>query len=253
MTQFLVAYCPIGKVIPYEKNARKIPQRAIDKVAASIKEFGWRQPIVVDKDYVIIVGHARLLAAKQLGILEVPVHVAENLTPAQVKAYRLMDNRSHEESDWDIDLLLPELRDLKAFNIDLSLTGFETRELNSFLLDTTSDEKANEVPDVPKVAVSQAGDLWICGPHRVICGDSTSPETVARLLGDRKPFLMVTDPPYGIELDSEWRDRAGLNGAPGHKRTPASKRRDVVFGIDCEDFHCVLSLRCIAHDHSSLC
>ncbi len=104
MNDLKVCWWPIDKPIPYARNSRKIPERAIDKVAASIKEFGWRQAIVVDKDGVIICGHTRLLAAKKLGLKQVPVHVADNLTPAQVKAYRLMDNRSHEETDWDIEL-----------------------------------------------------------------------------------------------------------------------------------------------------
>src|SRR3974390_1869473 len=119
-----VANWPLGKIVPYARNARKIPARAIDKVAASIREFGWRQPIVVDKDSVIIVGHVRLLAARKLGLKEAPVHVASNLTPAQVKAYRLLDNRSHEEADWDYELLGPELEELQGLDFDLDLTGF---------------------------------------------------------------------------------------------------------------------------------
>src|SRR5215467_1715705 len=116
MSDLLVSAWSIEKVIPYARNSRKIPERAIDKVAASIKEFGWRQAIVVDKDGVIICGHTRLLAAKKLGWGQVAVHVADNLTPAQVKAYRLMDNRSHEEADWDLDLLGPELAELQGLD-----------------------------------------------------------------------------------------------------------------------------------------
>src|SRR5580692_10666177 len=116
MSEFLVVWWPIDKPIPYARNSRKIPERAIDKVAASIQEFGWRQSIVVDKDGVVICGHTRLLAAKKLGLQEVPVHVADNLTPAQVKAYRLMDNRSHEDTDWDLDLLGPEMEDLAGLD-----------------------------------------------------------------------------------------------------------------------------------------
>jgi hypothetical protein len=228
----------IDRPIPYARNSRKIPQRAIDKVAASIQEFGFRQAIVVDKDGVIICGHTRWLAAKKLGLREVPVHVAENLTPAQVKAYRLMDNRSHDETSFDLELLGPELEDLKGMDFDLSLTGFNDRELEELLADPDLLDKADAVPDVPDNPVSRPGDLWICGDasnaHRVLCGDSTSPEAVARLLDGRKPLLMVCDPPFGIELDSEWRDRAGLNGhgpaepsymkrrTEGHKNTSIS-------------------------------
>src|ERR1700693_4701396 len=108
-----ITYWPIESIIRFARNSRKIPEKAIDKVAASIKEFGWRQAIVVDKDGVIICGHTRLLAARKLGLKQVPIHVADNLTPAQVKAYRLMDNRSHEETEWDLDLLGPELEELR--------------------------------------------------------------------------------------------------------------------------------------------
>jgi DNA modification methylase len=212
MTEMLIESWPIDRPIEYIRNARKITQAAVDKVAASIQEFGFRQPIVVDKDGVIIVGHVRLRAAKKLGWTHVPVHVAANLTPAQVKAYRLMDNRSHEEVEWDLGLLGAELLELKDLDCSMILTGFSGRELDTLLRDPAADEKADQVPPLPEVAVTQPGDLWLCGPHRILCADATSPEAVSRLLGDRKPLLMVTDPPYGISLDSEWRDRAGLNG-----------------------------------------
>ena len=117
---------PIEKPIPYARNARKISDAAVAKVAASIKEFGWRQPIVVDTEGVVVAGHTRLLAARKLGLTTVPVHVAANLTPAQIKAYRLMDNRSHEEAEWDMELLPLELEDLKALEFDLGLPGSTT-------------------------------------------------------------------------------------------------------------------------------
>jgi hypothetical protein len=219
----------IDGVIPYARNAREIPQSAIDKVAASIREFGWRQPIVVDRESVIVAGHTRLLAARKLGLSAVPVHVADNLTAAQIKAYRLMDNRSHEEARWDMELLATELSELKVSDMDLSLTGFNSKEIDDLL--RNDDPAEDVVPPLPDSPVTRAGDLWICGRHRVLCGDSTSPEAVARLLGDRKPFVMVTDPPYGIQLDTEWRDRAGLNGhgpaEPSYmkRRTEATTKR----------------------------
>ena len=212
MNDLKVCWWPIDKPIAYSRNSRKIPERAIDKVAASIKEFGWRQAIVVDKDGVIICGHTRLLAAKKLGLKQVPVHVADNLTPAQVKAYRLMDNRSHEETDWDLDLLGPELEELHSLDFDLELTGFDQHEIDRFLADLSLEDRANEAPPLPDDPVTRPGDLWLCGKHRILCSDATSPGAVAQLLSERKPRLMVTDPPYGISLDSEWRDRAGLNG-----------------------------------------
>lgn len=128
-----IEFWPIDKPIPYARNARTISARAVDKVAASIQEFGWRQPIVVDRKGVIVAGHTRLLAAKKLGQKKVPVHVAANLTPAQIRAYRLMDNRSHDESDWDFELLAPELLDLKAMEYDLALTGFEQAQIAELL------------------------------------------------------------------------------------------------------------------------
>lgn len=128
-----IELCPTDKLIPYARNARTIPQAAIDKVAASIKEFGWRQPIVVDADRVVVAGHVRLLAAKQLGEQKVPIHIATGLTPGQIKAFRLMDNRSHQESGWDIELLAPELAELQALNVDGALTGFDAGEIEAFL------------------------------------------------------------------------------------------------------------------------
>src|SRR5712692_8171552 len=135
MNELRVSAWPIDKVIPFARNARKIPASAVDKVAASIKEFGWRQPIVVDKEGVIICGHTRLLSAQKLGLEQAPVHVAANLTPAQVRAYRLLDNRSHDESSWDEDLLGLELLDLKGMGVDLDLTGFTSDEIDELLAD----------------------------------------------------------------------------------------------------------------------
>jgi DNA modification methylase len=212
MNDLQVCWWPTDKPIPYARNSRKIPERAIDKVAASIKEFGFRQCIVVDKDGVIICGHTRLLAGKKLGLKQVPVHVADNLTPAQVKAYRLMDNRSHEEAEWDLELLGPELEELRGLDFDLELTGFDDREIDDFLSDPGADDRANAAPPVPEHPAARPGDVLLMGKHRLVCGDCTQADVVAQLLGTVKPALMVTDPPYGIQLDSEWRDRAGLNG-----------------------------------------
>jgi DNA modification methylase len=215
---------PIDRPKPYAKNARKWTAAAVDKVAASISEYGFRQPIVVDSQGVIIIGHLRLAAAKKLGLAEVPIHVARELSPEQVRGLRIMDNRSHEEAEWDYALLAPEIAELQSLAFDIGLTGLNDREIDTLLRDPAADEKADQVPPLPDVPASRPGDLWLCGPHRVLCGDSTSPEAVTRLLGDRKPILMVTDPPYGISLDSEWRDRAGLNGC-GPAEASYMKRR----------------------------
>jgi DNA modification methylase len=202
---------PIDRPKPYPKNARKWSADAVAKVASSIRAYGFRQPIVVDVHGVIIIGHLRLAAAKSLRLKEVPVHVARDLTPAQVRGLRICDNRAHEESEWNEELLGPELADLASLGFDLGLTGFDVHELDVLLRDPLDEEKADQAPPLPEIAATQLGDLWICGDHRVLCGDATSAQDVSRLLVDRKPRLMVTDPPYGISLDSEWRDRAGIN------------------------------------------
>jgi DNA modification methylase len=200
----------IDRPIDYPQNARKWSKQAIAKVGASIKAFSWRQPLVVDKNEVIIIGHLRRAAGKSIGETQRPVHVAHDLTAAQIRGLRLADNRTNEESDWNLELLAAEFSELQALDFDLSLTGFDAREVDAFTLRPNPAE--DDVPPVPETPVSRPGDLWLCGPHRILCGDATIAEDVAKLLGDRKPGLMVTDPPYGISLDSEWRDRAGLNG-----------------------------------------
>jgi DNA modification methylase len=202
---------PIDRPKPYPKNARKWSADAVAKVASSIRAYGFRQPIVVDIHGVIIIGHLRLASAKSLRLKEVPVHVARDLTPAQVRGLRLADNRTSEESSWNEELLGPELADLASLGFDLGLTGFDVHELDVLLRDPLDEENADQAPPLPEVATTQLGDLWLCCDHRLLCGDATSAQDVARLLGDRKPRLLVTDPPYGISLDSEWRDRAGIN------------------------------------------
>jgi len=208
----------INKPIPYARNARKISQKAIDKVAASIQEFGWQQPLVVDSSNVVIAGHTRLLAAQKLGMKEVPVHVADGLTDGQVKAYRLMDNRSHEEAQWDFELLVPEMSDLRDLCVDLSLTGFDIPEIDELF--AKADALAgltdpDECPDTPETPITVPGDLWLLGRHRLLCGDSTVSTDVDRLLNNLKPHLMVTDPPYGVSYDANWRNEAiEANGKP---------------------------------------
>ncbi len=201
---------PIDRLVFYARNPRK-NDAAVDRMCDSIREFGFKIPVLARSDGEVVDGHLRLKAARKLGITEVPVILCDEWTPAQVKAFRLMVNRSVTWADWDEELLAIELQELNASDFDLSLTGFDPREIDG-LLAIPEEEEANAVPPVPKNPVSRPGDLWLCGKHRILCGDSTSAEAVAKLLGDRKPKLMVTDPPYGIELDSEWRDRAGLNG-----------------------------------------
>ena len=179
-------------------------------MCASIREFGLKIPCLVRSDGEIVDGHLRLKAARKLGITEIPVILCDKWTPAQVKAFRLMVNRSVTWADWDETALALELQEIQEMDFDLGLTGFDTHEIDTFLA-LDDEEKANAAPPLPEAPASRLGDLWLLGPHRVLCGDATSAEAVAQLLDERKPRLMVTDPPYGIELDSEWRDRAGLN------------------------------------------
>ena len=180
-------------------------------MCSSIREFGFKIPVLARSDGEVVDGHLRLKAARKLGITEIPVILCDEWTPAQVKAFRLLVNRSVTWADWDDDLLKLELLELQEFDFDLNLTGFDLKEIDDFLLPTLEPEQADDVPAVPDNPVSRLGDLWLCGEHRVLCGDATSPEVVARAIGHILPKVMVTDPPYGIELDSEWRDRAGLN------------------------------------------
>lgn len=201
---------PIDRLRPYPRNPRK-NDAAIDRMCDSIRQFGFKIPCLVRSDGEIVDGHLRLKAALKLEIVEVPVILCDEWTPAQVKAFRLLVNRSVEWASWDEEALALELQEIQGMDFDVSLTGFDVHEIDT-LLALDDEEKANAAPPLPETPASRLGDLWLLGDHRVLCGDATSAEAVARLLGERKPRLMVTDPPYGIELDSEWRDRAGLNG-----------------------------------------
>jgi DNA modification methylase len=199
----------IGRVVPYARNPRR-NEGAIAKVAASIKEYGFRQPIVVDEEMVIIAGHTRLQAAQQLGLKKVPVHIATGLTQAQIKAYRLADNRTHEDSEWDEELLAIELGELDELGFDLDLTGFEAIELEELLGGATMNGLTDddEVPEAPAVAVSKEGDIWLMGDHRLICGDSTKAKTMKALMGDELADMVFTDPPYNVDYGQSMKDKA---------------------------------------------
>ena len=196
----------IEDVHPYEKNPR-INENGIDAVANSIKEFGWQQPIVVGRDHVIIAGHTRFFAAQRLGLTTVPVVIAENLSPEQVKAYRIADNKTGELSEWDFSLLSLELKDLQDANMDLNTLGFEENELEEILAgnseNTVSEGETDPeaVPEVPETAVSKPGEIYQLGKHRLMCGDSTSEADVNRLMAGQKADMVFTDPPYGISYN----------------------------------------------------
>jgi DNA modification methylase len=206
---------PIERLRPRENNARTHSRDQIAQIAASIQEFGWTNPILAEPDGLLLAGEGRLGAAKKLKMKEVPVIPLGHLTEAQRRALVIADNQLALNAGWDEEMLRVELAMLHDEDYNLDLLGFEDIELQRLLeaqenASGLTDE--NSVPDVPPVPVARTGDLWHLGDHRLICGDCTRPEVVAQLLGNAKPVLMVTDPPYGIELDSEWRDRAGLNG-----------------------------------------
>jgi DNA modification methylase len=201
----------LDKLLPYCRNPRKNDD-AVDRMAASIQEFGFKIPILARSSGEVVDGHLRLKAARKLGLAEVPIILCDEWTEAQVKAFRLMVNRSVTWADWDTALLGLELEELKDLDFDLNLTGFDSKEIDDLLFDPGLDEAADGVPVLPQEPATRLGDLWLCGKHRVLCGDATASDAVARLCGDDSPAEMITDPPYGVELDSEWRDRAGLNG-----------------------------------------
>ena len=201
---------PIARLVFYVRNPRK-NDHVVERMMESIREYGFKIPVLARSDGEVVDGHLRLKAAKRLGIVEVPVILCDEWTPAQVKAFRLMVNRSVTWADWDMELLEAEVSDLTALGFDLELTGFDDLELDALSRDPMEEEKAEQAPSLPEVAVSRLGDLWLLGPHRVLCGDATSADAVAKLMAEHKPRLLTTDPPYGISLDSEWRDRAGLN------------------------------------------
>jgi DNA modification methylase len=194
----------IERIIPYKRNPRR-NEDAVEKVAASIKEFGFKVPIVVDKDSVIIAGHTRLLAALRLGMKEVPVLVARDLSPAQVKAYRLADNRVHEEATWDEELLALELGDLSKLGFNLEATGFDADEINALLdidqggLLPGAEEDA--IPPTPAKPTTFPGELIQLGKHRLICGDSTDPFVIEKLFAGAKADAIFTEPPYNVNYE----------------------------------------------------
>src|SRR6516164_8492796 len=186
---------PITSIRPYDNNPR-LNDAAVDAVAASIQAFGFRQPIVVDKQGVIIVGHTRYKAALKLGLVTVPVHVAVGLSPAQAKAYRIADNQTATLSQWDNERLPLELAELQGMGFDLELTGFSADELLR-LIDWGANAgiaDPDDVPEPPDEATTKPGDLWLLGKHRLVCGDSSKAEDVDRLLDGADIHLANTDP-----------------------------------------------------------
>jgi len=208
----------IDTIRPYEANPR-INDQAVDAVAASLKEFGFRQPIVVDADGVIIVGHTRWKAAKKLNLARLPVHVATDLSPEQIRAYRIADNQTATLAEWDFDLLPIEIKDLQDANYDLGMLGFNDKELARMLESDvlTGLVDPDEVPEPPDDPVTQPGDLWILGGHRLLCGDSSCTADVDRLLDGAPIHLVNSDPPYNVKVEPRSNNAiaAGKSGAWG--------------------------------------
>ena len=183
---FQIQIWPIDRLVFYARNPRK-NEAAVDRMCSSIREFAFKIPVLARSDGEVVDGHLRLKAARKLGITEVPVILCDEWTPQQVKAFRLMVNRSVTWADWDEDLLSLELQELNAADFDLSLTGFDPGEIDG-LLAIPDEVRANAAPPLPEIPVSRIGDLWICGKQRVRCGDALRAEDVSRLLADRSRF-----------------------------------------------------------------
>ena len=208
---------PVADLSPYVKNARTHPQEQVNQIAASMERFGFTIPMLVAENGTIIAGHGRLMAAAQLGMAEVPVMVARGWSDEDRRLYTLADNRLAETSEWDPETLQVEWDELNALGLgdDLSMIGFSDEDLKDILpaalLEVTGGlTDPDDVPEVDEAQpISQPGDVWILGKHRLLCGDSTVATDVEKVLGDVTPLLMCTDPPYGVEYDPSWRNQVG--------------------------------------------
>lgn len=209
---------PLSRIKPYPGNPRS-NDSAVESVVKSIQEFGFRQPIVVDEHDVIVVGHTRYKAAMKLGLDKVPVHVAKGLSAEQVKAYRIADNQTATIADWDLELLPLELMGLQELGFDLNLLGFDADELAQLLAPDVQDglTDPDDIPAPPDEAVTQPGDLWVLGNHRLLCGDSSSPEDLDRLLHGQSIHLVNMDPPYNVKVEPRSNNAiaAGLSSFQG--------------------------------------
>jgi len=197
----------VADLVPYARNSRTHSPQQVDKIAASIREFGFLNPIIVDGRNGIVAGHGRVLAAQKLGLSELPVIDASHLSEAQKRAYVIADNRLALDAGWDNEMLKIELQDLEAEGFDLSLTGFELDEIGDLLAEPITgltDEDA--VPEVPAVPVTVEGDVWVLGRHRLMCGDSTSIDHLERLCDGQLVDMWLTDPPYNVAYEGKTKD-----------------------------------------------
>ena len=188
---------PLDKLVPYQNNARTHSPEQINKLRSSLREFGFINPVIIDRDFGIIAGHGRVLAAREEGITEVPCVFADHLTEAQKKAYIIADNRMALDAGWDEALLRVEIEALQADAFDLALTGFDEKELSKLFDDgkEAEDDDFDVDAELQKPTVTKPGDVWTLGRHRLVCGDSTKLETYETLMGGRKANLVLTDPP----------------------------------------------------------
>lgn len=196
---------PIEKLVPYINNARTHSPEQVNKLRSSLREFGFINPVIIDQDYGVIAGHGRIMAAKEEGITEVPCVFADHLTESQKKAYIIADNRMAMDAGWDEELLRVEIEALQAEDFDVSFTGFDEKEIaDLFAGDKTEvDDDDFDLSDaLEKAAFVEKGDIWTVGRHRLMCGDATSEEDVAKLMDGRKANLLLTDPPYGVSFKS---------------------------------------------------
>lgn len=205
----------IDSLIPYARNSRTHSDEQVAQIAASIKEFGFLNPIIVDGENGIIAGHGRVMAAQKLGIKELPCVEASHLTDTQRRAYIIADNKLALNADWDDDMLRVELDELGEAGFDLELTGFSLDEIEELQIEEIEDGLTDEdaVPELQDEPVAKLGDVWLLGNHRLMCGDSTSIDAVEKLMAGQKADMVFTDPPYGVDYDGiNNDDRAGLEG-----------------------------------------
>lgn len=203
-----VEYRPLEKLIPYARNARTHSEAQVAQIAASIKEFGFTNPVLVDGENGVIAGHGRLLASRKLGMVDVPVIELAGLSDASKRAYILADNKLALNAGWDEAMLALEVGELSALGADLSVAGFSDLELHALAADRNPGlTDPDEMPEAPEQPVTRLGDAWALGRHRLVCGDCTDPAVVSELLNGVLPHLMVTDPPYGVNYQPQWRNR----------------------------------------------
>lgn len=192
MQKIHVTYRKVSELIPYARNARTHSDEQVAEIAASIKEFGWSDPIVLDGENGILAGHGRLLAARKLGLSEVPTIDLHGLTPAQKKAFVIANNKLAEKAGWDEELLGLEMADLKALDYDLSLTGFDMGEIDALIADVQDhpqEDPDEDLPEAPEQPVTKTGDVWVLGVHRLMCADSTKPENLRILMGEKEDIM----------------------------------------------------------------